>query len=641
MGFHGIETQQPMTPMPSYQYRFVVLARWPERYKFLGALASVSPPVTLEDRVRQEPYYRLALFPADKRPPLPAQALCWTSIACLLWDDAPPESLDTDQQRALLDWLHWGGQLIISGPETLDGLEHSFLAPYLPATGAVARPLTAADFSALHAYWTPSARQRPSPPPPFVQPWPGLRLEKHPQARFIPGCGQLLAERRVGRGRVVLSAFHLNGRELVEWAGFDSFFNAALLRRPPRRYRVHDNNLDLRLDWADQRRLRGDPRLVCGLRYFARDTGREFAQLAADVQYGTADDGRTPDGTGVAAWNDFNAVAAAARESLRNAARIEIPDRDFVVWVIAGYLVVLVPLNWLLFRLLGRVEWAWAAAPVIAVACSLVVIRLAQLDIGFVRSHTEIDVLELHGGYPRAHLTRYTALYSSLSTRYSVRQEHDPGGLVQPFPSVAAPSQFRLLPGEELSELTLRRDQELELRGFHVSSNATGLLHSEQMIDLGGALTLAENPAGGWQIANRSRLTLGPVRAVRRSADGSREVAVLATLEPGAVVPVEFHEVAPPPAGKSPAAPAGAGVAQGELSVQRILDLAEDLAGLEPGDARLVACCGQPVAGQVVEPVAAQVRFGTVVVAHLTRGFGADPQPDLNLREDVEQKQVP
>ena len=57
-----------------------------------------------------------------------------------------------------------------------------------------------------------------------------------------------------------------------------------------------------------------------------------------------------------------------------------------MITVLIGYLFVLVPLNWLLFRVLGRVELAWAAAPVIAVVCTGLVVWLAQLDIGFARS---------------------------------------------------------------------------------------------------------------------------------------------------------------------------------------------------------------------------------------------------------------
>ena len=34
--------------------------------------------------------------------------------------------------------------------------------------------------------------------------------------------------------------------------------------------------------------------------------------------------------------------------------------------MLAIYLLVLVPLNWLVFWLIGKVEWAWIAAPLIA-----------------------------------------------------------------------------------------------------------------------------------------------------------------------------------------------------------------------------------------------------------------------------------
>ena len=89
-----------------------------------------------------------------------------------------------------------------------------------------------------------------------------------------------------------------------------------------------------------------------------------------------------------------------------------------MVWVVAGYLILLVPVNWLLFRLLGRVEWAWVAAPVIAVACSLLVIHLAQLDIGFVR-RKPIWSSSRPRRIPR-YVTRYSAVYSSLSTTYQM-----------------------------------------------------------------------------------------------------------------------------------------------------------------------------------------------------------------------------
>ena len=59
-------------------------------------------------------------------------------------------------------------------------------------------------------------------------------------------------------------------------------------------------------------------------------------------------------------------------------------------------------------------------------------------------------MLEVQGGYSRAHLTRYMALYSSLSTTYDIRFD-DPSALAQPF-SFDRP----VLAGQGRSTVTLR-----------------------------------------------------------------------------------------------------------------------------------------------------------------------------------------
>ena len=239
-------------------------------------------------------------------------------------------------------------------------------------------------------------------------------MQKHPQAEFVPGAGEMLVERRVGRGRIVVSSFRLSDREFAEWPGCDEVFSAMLLHHPPRKYTVSADGQPT-LDWTD-----GGHRLDAGrttaLRYFVRDAGVAFDSYGKDAiekkppqpNYAYAPPSYQPEqedqppGPGVAAWNDFNSVAQAARKTLRSAARIEIPNSSFVLWVLAVYLVVLVPANWTVFRSLRRIEWAWAAAPVIALICTGVVIRLAQLDIGFARSQTEVAVVEIQGEYPRA-----------------------------------------------------------------------------------------------------------------------------------------------------------------------------------------------------------------------------------------------
>jgi hypothetical protein len=97
-----------------------------------------------------------------------------------------------------------------------------------------------------------------------------------------------------------------------------------------------------------------------------------------------------------------------------------LPSRSTIVQLLAGYLICLVPLNYLLFRSMRRLELAWLAAPILALGAVVVVTKVAQLDIGFARRTTEIAVLELHEGHPRGHLTQYVALYTSLSTNYAI-----------------------------------------------------------------------------------------------------------------------------------------------------------------------------------------------------------------------------
>ena len=164
----------------------------------------------------------------------------------MLWDDFDPAQCDVDQQRALIDWLHWGGQILVSGPDALDQLRNSFLGPYLPATVKKSRALSAADLQEL-SYWAGEVGL----PPVAAKPWAGAELIKDPHAEYLPYTGDLLVERKVGRGRIVAPAFRLTGPELTGWSGFDCFFNACLLRRPARVFWIDKQSGASRFWWAD------------------------------------------------------------------------------------------------------------------------------------------------------------------------------------------------------------------------------------------------------------------------------------------------------------------------------------------------------------------------------------------------------
>jgi hypothetical protein len=679
-------TREIITRMPDYQYYLIVLSDDPDRYGYLGRMQSVSPPCqTAGDSISGDiMHYRIAFPRKEGRLPLPSAPLAWTSIAYIVWDGMNPNRLSLAQQQALLDWVHWGGQIVVSGPNSLGLLRNSFLDAYLPALGEDAVELVPADLEALNDRWSLFSERESTAPRLFSspeRPLVGVRLVPHPSAVALPDTDGLVLERTVGRGRIVVSAFSLTDRSVVNWPSYDSFLNACLLRRPRRKFTDLPRAGGPQTAWADLPASVNieDGRITTRSRYFTRDVG-----------FGPPQPGNRRDLTSVsnvAGWHDDGASAEAARRTLSQAAGIQVPDASFVFRTLAIYLVVLVPANWLVFRLLGRVEWAWLAAPLIALVGAGVVIRLAQLDIGFARSRTEVGILELQGGYPRAHLTRYMALYASLSTAFDLSFD-DPSALALPFPE-ALP--YRV--DSSLSDLELRRGRTCELSGFLVKSSAAGYIHSEQFVPLDGAIDVVSDADGRWTLQNASQLALRDVGVLLGGDEGQVLRAWLGDVRPETSVPLRFEKAdrgspcfaewrqspeccsshrmqiqlfaerdtdgddllsedewgaAQPLGDFSAIAESESGITRedleraietsraGTLSLGRHLDLACDNWPLHPGDMRLIGWTDQAVPGVSVSPSPAQNVAQTLVVVHLKYGALPLARPDVNLLSDVD-----
>ena len=659
LGFSLPALRTPMSRMLSYQYYLVVLAKEPSRYSFISTLDSVKVPFDGEsdaDDTEDPVHYRVVQLAAGKTIPLPDNPLTWTNIAYLVWDEVDPgDPFTPEQERALVDWLHWGGQLIISGPDSLDLLKDSFLAPYLPATSAGPRTIAANDqaIAELNEGWMISTPAAPGEPLRLTVPWSAINLSIEAGAKALPGTGDLFVERRIGRGRIVVSGIQLAERDFVNWrSGFESFVNAALLRRPRRIYKPGYFG-GVTLLWADNaykdRRL--DAQLNTQLRYLARDLGidttyhyhdvpDEFNQFSPTGQPQMLREYRPPESAGGnGAWNDFSAAANAARGALREAAGVEVPGAEFVVLCLAAYLVALVPLNWLIFHAIGRIEWAWIAAPIIAVIGTMVIVQRAQLDIGFVRAQTEIGLLEQQPEHPRAHLSRFTALYTSLSTTYDLEFDNLTT-LVAPFPTQ---QDFPMLPGQGYTGIDFERYDNVRLAGLPISSNSTGMVHSEQMHTLDGAIRLGQSTARrGRQIENHSKLELHSACVVRRptkkeAAVGRRKIegrwigellpgnsVSLPELTPLDNVPFASDRAAEGRLGRTP-----------RLNIEPMFQLALDPQYMEPGEMRLVARVDQVMPGESIAPAASQVRGATLVVAHLQYESLSPPEKDHNTRRDI------
>ena len=504
----------------------------------------------------------------------------------MIWDDFDPAKLEEDHQKAILDWIHFGGQLIVSGPDSLDKLQTSFLANYLPAHFESSQNLTNADVKELNDNWALPRRNNPNEKRKLQisekVPLLGVTFKPHDDANFIDGAGELVIERRVGRGRIAITAFSINSPTIRSWRSLKSFINGALLRKPPRNFGKLTGE-DVGFEWAGDGTSCFDPMINSTLRFVSRDlsvsgtsnkpnihfdtgmgggmginsqyvdfnpgdevllkprdtvnsTNRGIRRLDDNFHYGGFQEDEY---AGLGGWNDESGIAIAARDTLKETAGITPPSSSFVLKMLAAYLLILVPVNWVLFRMIGKVEYAWAAAPIIAIVGAFMVVRMASLDIGFVRSNTQVGLLEVHSDYSRGHLSEYSALYTSLSTGYSVDLDNLSA---QSLPFAIVNNSEAFSPDESMSEVKLRRTTSNRLEGFQIQSNSTGLLHSEIMLNLGGIVSFSPpkdgNPA---YLANSTGIDLSNVGVLTKNSEGKFEFGWIGDLNSAGEADVIFE----------------------------------------------------------------------------------------------------
>ncbi|WP_168205423.1 hypothetical protein [Bythopirellula goksoeyrii] len=640
--------QLKLVRLPAYQYTIVVLAKDPDQYAYLKVTNTVRAPWEEEYEENSAPHYQVALVNATKEIPLSDNPLTWTNIAYLFWDEVDPTRLTSEQQKALVDWLHWGGRLIINGPDSLATLRGSFLEEYLPADDAGPRQITNSHLIPWSAYWGERAKGKAIPPLAPIKPLAAIELKPHEKSAELVGGAELFYERVVGNGSVVVSAVQLSDRDFINWPGFDGFLNSGLLQRPGRLFSEGPYG-GPRVNWTEYPERRLDAHFTTPLRLFARDalaaantkldtttSSDQFGQFQQNSQLKVDRSG------GLGAWDEFSPVAQIARELLLLAAGVQVPGAGFVLTCLGVYLLILVPLNWLVFRVIERVEWAWFAVPLIALLGTWVVVKQAQLDIGFVRAQTEVALLELHGNYPRGILTRFTAFYSSLSTTYDITFPEDSTALALPFPANDTDQT------DWQHSVRFERNSETQLSGLAVSSASTNLVHSEQMLKLDGPLRFGESSRGQRQVENRTQFELRDAVLVRRFYDKQNRVrydgAWLGDLRAGdsallTLLPMDLSNDRLP--FESDRATSAKLRGELPLSVDSLVQLAFRFpAGDDPGathreEYRLVGIVDGVLPSMEVEPAASQLQGATVVVAHLAYGDFSPPLPDANSITDV------
>ncbi len=649
-----------------HQMLVVVLTKGSnDPYAPWGRFQACNP--TMVDRgdvneVDRQRYYRFVLPLEPDRPLLPSHPLTWTSISHIIWDSMPPDRLKVLQRQALVDWLHWGGQLILVGgsAESFELLKDSFLAPYLPAeaTGESVL-LKQSDLEPLSTSYPPptplSQLDAALPEPLSMQQAEERSRRYHAPEPIVPASNRpvylaklrplrptasvislgegsphvLGIEERVGHGRILMLALSPTDPALAAWPGIDTFVRRVVLRRPeePRFGRAV---LDEGGYHAPASQPLGGTQLSW-YRLMSRDLGassrrplpyeqRKEAVIDEDetappsispAVRGGVDKELRPSPQPVAEWVDSSTLPVTSRSLLENASGIKIPSAGFVLKVILAYLIALVPLNWLICRyLFGRREWAWVIVPALSLGFAIVVERASSYDVGYNSASDEIDVMELYGGYPRAHLSRFASYYSTGRVRVTISYPDDPTALALPMDT------GHFLRGEDVSTAVWRSSPIPALEGFQIQPRSLAMFRAEQMINLSGTIRL-ETDKGPRKVVNETDFEVRDAVVIDMSGEKDRKTTYVGTLGPGMTVEVGSRP-APAEAPKSEA-----------IDVEPVLkSLREHFENLpeNSGEIRLVGWLSRPLGGQKLEPDVDRHRGFTAVVVHLKAGPA--PSPD-------------
>lgn len=614
LGAPVIDEEFLLRPLKDYQYDMLVLSRNTPQHIFWRGLDCIVWPQAINDESsRIAPHRVIDIAEEDLGQSIPNQLMTMTSISHMVINDVSLNTLPEDHQKAILDWLYFGGTIIINGPDAIAGIESSILKTYAPIQQTSSTTLTQGQIDKLNDTnsWRIRYAKTPSKDAIAFKPSESISILQGQLAEdssWITDLEGLVAERLVGQGRIVMTSFPMNHTALVNWPSYSALIQNAILRKPARRVNL-EPEFQLVYDESSSGR-ETDPKLTTRLRLWARD-------LVASTSSATKESMANPSTkvSSYGAWNSESFVTNTSSNYLKKLSGINVPNLSTILKWLLGYLIVLVPMNWLVFRLLGRLELAWLAAPFIAIAGVFVIARAVQLDVGFSRSQTSLQFIELHNRYPRGLLSSHHALYSSLTTNYKIVYPEGEG-IVCPMPQ---PRQRSLLSAGGLLPYKIADEKGTGFQSFPVLSNTIGLVQSEEVVSLTGAISWTiDQDARSFQVANDSQSIIRDVILEGSDDSGAKLRAVVGTLEPGEQKkgtldqPMDSDlnwDIQLPTEGKS-------GQDFDKLALEQNLKLIFKSYPIQHGEWIAMGWTESPLSKLQIAPSTAQTRSATLVLMH-------------------------
>ena len=479
--------QHPIQALYPHQTFIVLLGRNNDEFPDLNRLKWVRP----NTNTGFDPLLGRLYQPVKATPDrLPDHVMGYESVSHLLWDRIEAGKLSGAQQQALVDWVRLGGTLIVGGGhQNLMRLRNSFLEPLLPVELAEPGVLTRCpNLNQRYGGWTWRGRLPVSAARPLAIIH--SRMRKDPARNLLREEGlPIVTDRPLGRGRVVWTAFSLRDSLMRKegWTGLERMFERDLLSLPPAKVLAA--------------LLQADPDVLMtpslygafgGVRA-ARRWGRGSVPLPITTVYVPP----TPWGaprpanlTRVAIAGDLPAMEDSAAQALTAQSGIAIPSHDFVAGFLIIYVLAMVPLTFTVFRLVRRVEWAWAVMPLLAVGFAVGVHHVAGATIGSGSTINELAVADVLPDCQRAHVVRYLGVYSARRAVYAFESDNE-----TTLYSVVRSD--RALRNPRLENLTAVWGRRPQLGGFRMAPRSLSMIKVHEMLDLGGTFLADLNVTGG------------------------------------------------------------------------------------------------------------------------------------------------
>jgi hypothetical protein len=517
--------------MQDYQSSFIILAENIDTQSFWNRTSVVNWPTSplLPEEVR--PFICIPINSRDIKDNFPTSFYGLSTVSTIYWDDVSANEMSDEQKEAILDWLNQGGRLIINGPQTIASVANSFLSPYVPLTGLT--PMTtnaeqlaqtmnnfsvrrAADIRELPLdpvlvpgeTIAPQALDDSTDDADQVEPKIAVKFDNvigntiasglcnanlSDSGNWVPQCEGLLAEAQVGQGRICMSTFDMSGEQITNWNSYGSFLHAAAFRLPSRTWSTNLESPTYLFADTDSGAERN-------LSTYSKVRTSRIALGSESITHRNVDTASPQLGS---AWNDarFNNLAL---RNIENTSGIKVPPIDSLIRMIGIYLLVLVPANWCVFRVLNRLEWAWFSIPVIAVSSAAIFTYALQIQIGFARSQNSIGWLQLQDGYHRAALSRQTSIYTSLSSRFRLSLPNDQGFILP------ISRQSRGDQGKQEVNYTLYDEYGSGIRNQPIRSHTSVIFQSDELVDVGGQIDVTDKGTNP-KVANNSTLQLQDV----------------------------------------------------------------------------------------------------------------------------------